>query len=234
MSKNILLKIFLVMGLLFSYGCGQVWAKTVKYNIKTTSNLSQTSVRTDSLYDQEQFFDNGALVTIDERNSITESLFPDKSIDLSKSHFTWGAEFGSSIDMSARNMSTFDVDVNLGYKNAYFKVIGVGAGFHRGISSGINFIPLYLVIRTSFRKKPSLFFLNAQAGYSFSRIPDQDMHGDLISALGLGINLTQSRHAKSYIILSAVGRYFDKKHQELTGIDASSIIMARLQIGINF
>lgn len=234
MPKNIHPFIFLVMGLLLSYGGNTALSKTITYRVSTNSGLTESTQKTDSITDQEQFFDAGALVMIEETPRVTESLFPDKSYDLSKSHFTWGAEFGSSIDMTARNLSTFDVDVNIGYKNAVFKVIGIGAGFHRGISSGINFIPVYLVMRTSFRKKPSLLFLNAQAGYSFNRVPGYDLHGDLISALGMGINLTQSRHAKSYIILSAVGRYFNSRHEEQTGIDAKSIIMARLQIGINF
>lgn len=234
MSKNIPLFIFLVMGLLLSSGGSQALGKTIKIQVKSASGLTQKSETTDSMARTEQFFDSGALVTINESERVTESLFPGSSLDLALSHFTWGAEFGSSIDLTARNMSTFDVDVNIGYKSALFKLIGVGAGFHRGISSGINFIPVYAVIRTSFRKKPSLFFLNAQAGYSFNRIPGSKMHGDLVAALGCGINLTQSRHAKSYIILSAASRYFNKNHEAETGIDARSIVLAKLQIGINF
>lgn len=234
MPKNILLTIFLVMGLLLSTGGTQALGKTIKYQVKSTSRLRQVTDPTDSVTEQEQFFDTGALVTIKDSEHVAESLFPKSTFDLAKSHFTWGAEFGSSIDMSARNMSTFDIDVNIGYKNAYIKVAGIGAGLHRGISSGLNFIPVYALIRTSFRKQPSLFFLNALAGYSFNRIPGSNVHGDIIASLGCGINLTQSRHAKSFIILSAASRYFDKKHEELTGIDTRSIVMARLQIGINF
>ena len=89
-------------------------------------------------------------------------------------------------------------------------------------------------MRTSFRKKPSLCFLNLQAGYSFTTLKGSKTHGDIISALGCGVNLTQSRHAKSYIIVSACSRFFDKNHRELTGLDMKAITYARLQIGINF
>lgn len=232
MTKNILRNIFLAIGLLFSGTASMVKAEIITYRVKNNGSLT---VKADSVKEQEQYFDSGALVNIpDKRDHKTESLFPDKSIDLGKSHFTWGAEFGSSIDMTAHNMSTFDLDVNFGYKNAYFKIIGVGAGFQRSIDSGNNFLPVYAVIRTSFRKRPSLCFLNLQAGYSFSTLKGSKTHGDLISTLGCGINLTQSRYAKSYIIISACSRFFNKNHRELTGMDMKAITYARLQIGINF
>ena len=232
MTKNILHNIFLAIGLLFGATVPTANAEVITYKVKDNGTIT---VRNDSAADQEQYFDTGALVNIpDKRKHTTESLFPDKSIDLGKSHFTWGAEFGSSIDMTAHNMSTFDLDVNFGYKNAVFKVVGVGVGFQRGIDSGNNFLPVYFVMRTSFRKKPSLCFLNLQAGYSFTTLKGSKTHGDIISALGCGINLTQSRHAKSYIIVSACSRFFDKNHRELTGLDMKAINYARLQIGINF
>lgn len=48
------------------------------------------------------------------RNATRESLFPEKSRSLAKSHFTWGAEAGASIDLTGHDMSTFDVDVLFG------------------------------------------------------------------------------------------------------------------------
>ena len=126
MTKNILHNIFLAIGLLFGATVPTANAEVITYKVKDNGTIT---VRNDSAADQEQYFDTGALVNIpDKRKHTTESLFPDKSIDLGKSHFTWGAEFGSSIDMTAHNMSTFDLDVNFGYKNAVFKVVGVGVG----------------------------------------------------------------------------------------------------------
>lgn len=212
MTKNIPFIIFLAMGLLLSSGSIQAQER-----------------------DDDVKFDEGALVMINDTvRPVTESLFPDKSIDLGKSHFTWGAEFGSSIDLTGHNLSTFDIDVNLGYKSSLFKILGVGVGLHRGLSSGDNYIPVYAVIRTSFRKKPSLFFLNVQAGYSFNTLKHGKTHGDFVSALGCGVNLTQSRRAKSYIILSAGSRYFNKKHKEITQLDVNYVTVAKLLIGVNF
>lgn len=210
MTKNILIIIFLAMGLLF---CN-----------------SDTFAQDDDIK-----FDQGALVTIkDTTGNEVESFFPSKSVNLAKSHFTWGAEFGSSIDLTAHNLSTFDLDVNIGYKNSFLKIAGIGVGIHRGMSSGDTYIPIYAVIRTSFRKKPSLFFLNVQIGYSFNTLSNGPILGDFTSALGCGINLSQSRRAKSYVILSAGTRYFNKNHQALIQIDASTITVAKIVIGINF
>ena len=43
-------------------------------------------------------------------------------------HFTWGADAGSSIDMSATDMSTIDLNINVGYKGPYVRFLGIGAG----------------------------------------------------------------------------------------------------------
>ena len=89
MTKNILRYIFLAVGLLFGGTSSTVKAEIITYRVKNNGSLM---VKTDSVKEQEQYFDSGALVNIpDKRDHKTESLFPDKSIDLGKSHFTWGA-----------------------------------------------------------------------------------------------------------------------------------------------
>lgn len=161
-------------------------------------------------------------------------LFNDPRGNLSVSHFTWGAEVGSSIDVTGHDMSTFDADVHIGYKNSYIKLIGVGAGIHRSIHMGHNFIPVYGVIRTSFRKQPSLLFLNLQGGYSFNKISHHDTMGDFFASLGIGINLSQKKRAKSYIIASCGYQRFNQEHRELIGLDTGNIYFAKLLIGVSF
>lgn len=163
-----------------------------------------------------------------------ESLFPGKTKSLAFSHFTWGAEAGSSLDLTSHDLSTFDVDLLLGYKNSFIKMAGVGAGIHRSIHTGNNFIPVYAVLRTSFRRTPSLLFMNLQAGYSFNSFSNSETVGDFTGALGVGINLQQSRMSKSYIILSAAYQYFSQVNKEKIDIDTHYIFFARLVIGVNF
>lgn len=164
-----------------------------------------------------------------------ESLFPAKSLSLAFSHFTWGAEVGSSIDLTGYDLSTIDVDVLLGYKNSFIRLAGFGAGVHRSVQRGDNFIPVYATIQTSFRSKPSLCFLSAKIGYSFNSIEDSPTFGDLTSLLGVGFNLSSSKTAKSYILLSAGYRYFNQRHMDkLSSIDRHYIFIARLALGVNF
>lgn len=164
-----------------------------------------------------------------------ESLFPEKNLTLDKSHFTWGAEAGASIDLTGLDMSTIDVDVLMGYKNAYINLLGAGVGVHRNVQSGDNFIPVYATLQTSFRKQPSLLFYTVKAGYSFNTIDSSKMFGDLMAYMGCGINLSKTRTARSFIQLMAGYRYFNTKHMDMFDkIDRHYIFDASLSIGVLF
>ncbi len=163
-----------------------------------------------------------------------ESIFPEKSLSLGTSHFTWGAEVGSSIDCTAHNMSTFDIDVLLGYKNPFLQLAGVGVGVHRSIYEGTNYVPLYAVIRTDFRSKPSPCFMHIQGGYSFNTFKDSPTFGDISGSIGLGINLSLSKIARSYLIIGGGFRYFNQRHKEQINLDRRYVIVAKLSLGVNF
>ena len=163
-----------------------------------------------------------------------ESLFPSKSRNLGFSHFTWGAEFGSSIDCTANNMSTFDVDALIGYKNSFLQLLGFGAGLHRSIYDGTNYVPVYAVIRTDFRKASSPCFLHVQGGYSFNTFKDSPTFGDISTAAGLGVNLHTSRVARSYLILGGGFRYFNHRHRTQISLNRRFVIIAKLSFGVNF
>lgn len=213
------------MGLLFlSLSVSPASAKRIKIDISGNARQTEADapVATDSV---------AVPAPADEGPGV---IFPGKSHSLAFSHFTWGAEAGSSLDLTTNDLSTFDVDVVLGFKNSFIKLAGIGAGIHRSIHTGNNFIPVYAVLRTSFRRKPSLFFLNLQAGYSFNSISDAGTLGDFTGALGVGINLQQSSVAKSYIILSGAYQYFSTANLQKIDLDQHYIFFARLVIGVNF
>lgn len=163
-----------------------------------------------------------------------ESLFPEASRSLSMSHFTWGIETGASVDMTGNDMSTFNADVIIGYKNATIRTIGVSAGVHRSFGNGDNYIPVCFVFRSSFRSRPSLFFLNFKAGYSFNTISDSPAFGDVCGTLGVGINLAMSRHFMSHIIIGYEFRHFTENHKSLINLTESNVSLAKLSFGVNF
>ena len=169
------------------------------------------------------------------KSSGREAIFQSTRGNLSFSHFTWGVDVGSSIDLTSHDMSTFDVDAILGFKNSFIKTAGIGIGIHRSVQSGDNFIPVYALIRTSFTKRPSLCFFNLRVGYSFNTIGDSPCYGDFSTAAGIGFNLSSSRMAKTYIIVGAGYRYFKQRHIEaIEKLDTHYIFLAQLQFGVNF
>lgn len=164
-----------------------------------------------------------------------DAVSVDPSLSLSKSHLAWGAEIGSSIDLTSHDLSTFDADFMLGYRNDLIKLAGIGCGFHRSIHSTNNFVPLYGILRTSFRREPSLLFMNLQAGYSFNTISDHGTVGDFTSSLGFGINLQQRKSYQTYFIFSLAYQYYsDSNKLKIEQIDTNYIFFARLVFGVNF
>ncbi len=206
MVKNIITKALFTVGLLFFATAGSAAATDYKVESPDTIQIEQAR----------------------------ESIFPSRTRSLAFSHFTWGAEAGSSLDMTSHDMSSFDVDVLLGYKNSFLKMVGIGGGIHRSIHTGNNFIPVYAVIRTGFRDKPTPLFMNLQAGYSFNTIDGTKSSGNFYGAMGLGVNLQQTRVAKTYVIASLAYQYFTDENMAKIDLDTHYIFYAKLVIGVNF
>lgn len=214
MVKNILRTFFFAAGALLLASSASAAEETKNATFTTDSVASSAS-------GQQSAFER-------------ESLAPKSTRNLSSSHFTWGAEVGSSLDMTSHDLSTFDADVLIGFKNSFINIVGVGAGIHRSIHSGINLFPVYAVFRSSFRTKPSLCFLNVQAGYSFRTYGENKTISDLYGALGLGINLHKSSRASSYIILSLECQHLNEKNKVALQFDTGYIFFAKLMIGVTF
>ncbi len=163
-----------------------------------------------------------------------ESIFPEKSVSLETSHFTWGVDVGASVDVTANNQSTFDADVVFGYKNSWIRLVGIGGGIHRSFGSGDNFIPVYFIFRSSFSSQPRLFFLNFKTGYSFNTIGNAATYGDTTASIGLGINLAMSRRFQSHIIIGYGYRHYSSRHQSNMELSSANVSLALLSIGVNF
>lgn len=151
-----------------------------------------------------------------------------------KPKVTWGAEFGSSIDISGYDSSTFNIDAMLGYRNSYVDMLGVGAGIHRSIGIGDDYVPIYAIFRTSFTKMPRIVFMNFKAGYSFNTIGDSPTFGDVNASLGAGLNLSTGKTFKTYLLLAYEFRHFNKRHRSKFDLKAEDISLMSLSFGINF
>lgn len=163
-----------------------------------------------------------------------EGIFDAKIPPLYKSHFTWGADVGASIDLAGENMSTIDIDAYFGYKGSWVRTAALGAGIHKAFGNQYTFVPVYALLRTSFRSKPSLLFFELKAGYSFNTLADSGSVGGAYGSVGVGINLAMTKTLQSHLVLSY--GFFTLRHATDLNIpyEGDNINSAVLKFGVNF
>lgn len=165
---------------------------------------------------------------------VRESIFGG-SRSLAKSKFTWGAEVGCSVDLGGYDLSTFDLDVVLGYKNSWIHTAGISCGVHRDFTKGNNFIPLMAVFRTAFSTRPRFWFANLKAGYSFNSLnEDSGTHGGFILNAGIGFNLAQSKRFHTYLILSYEFIHLNETQGTMIDKQIHNLDLAQISFGVNF
>lgn len=148
--------------------------------------------------------------------------------------FVWGADIGSSIDISGNDMSSIDADAYFGYKNSFIRTLGVGASIHTALGNDNMLIPIYLIFRSSFRTQPSLCFLDLRGGYSFNSLKSSNNQSGAFGSIGVGFNLSFSRKFNSHIILSY--NFFQLKPYGIgeDHVDVSNLSSMAVRIGISF
>lgn len=152
--------------------------------------------------------------------------------EIPRRHLTWGVELGSSIDMSGYDLSTIDLDLTAGYRSRAIQTLGIGTGIHRAIGSKNTFIPIYFLCRTSFVSRPTLCFMHFKAGYNFNTINDSPTFGGINASIGLGFNLSSSRHFTSHVVVAYGFRHFNSRAKN--PLETDNINLAQLSFGLNF
>lgn len=117
------------------------------------------------------------------------------------SKFTWGADLGSSFDLTNQGLTSFDLSACFGYRNRALRFLGVGAGIHMMISNSSRAFPVYVQCRTTFTSTQNFVFMEAKAGVSFITLYNSDTRRPLYGSLGLGFTLASGRNFSSHIIL---------------------------------
>ena len=149
-------------------------------------------------------------------------------------HFGWGADVGSTIDIASNDMSSIDIDAYFGYKNNFFRIIGVGAGIKSAIGNSYTFIPVYAILRTNFTPRPTLCFMDLKLGYSFNTLKEDATQNSFMGSVGLGFNLYSRREFKSHLILAYTfmntdSYYTGNVYNEINNYSGMSV-----KIGISF
>lgn len=119
-------------------------------------------------------------------------------------HFAWGADIGTSVDVSGNDMSTLNLDAFFGYKNSAIDILGVGAAVNMMVSNSCRAFPLYAIVRTSFRSAPSLCFMDMRAGCVIDNLSDGTKQTGFYVSPAVGFNLAISKSFKSYITVGYV------------------------------
>ena len=119
-------------------------------------------------------------------------------------HFTWGVELGSGLDLTAHDMTMFEISAAFGYKNEWVRFAGVGASILSMMNNSSRCYPVYAMVRTSFTPYFSPCFLEARAGASFNSLLNYGSQTDFYGSLGVGFTLAHSRKFTSHIVLRGV------------------------------
>ena len=118
-------------------------------------------------------------------------------------HFTWGADLGSGVDLTAHDMTGFQISACFGYKGRWVRFAGLGVELMSMMNNSSRLTPVYAMVRTSFSPWHRLCFMELRAGISMSSIHQFKTQTDLYGSLGLGLTLAHSRKFSSHVVLRA-------------------------------
>lgn len=117
-------------------------------------------------------------------------------------HFTWGAEIGSSVDLTGNDMTSLDIHGQFGYKGPGTRLAGIGAGINSMMNNSSRCYPVYAIFRTSFARQPRLCFMDLRLGVSFNNILDFKSQTGFYGSIGAGITLAKGKKFSSHIIVA--------------------------------
>lgn len=148
--------------------------------------------------------------------------------------FGWGADLGGAIDMSGNDMSTLNLDAYFGYKAPGLDIVGIGAGINMMVSNSTRSFPVYAILQTSFRRQPSLCFMDLRGGMVFNNIGSSTTRSQLYLSPGVGVNLASGSTFSSYVVVSYVYNGMRPYEDADRYYDVNGLHMACVRLGIRF
>lgn len=116
-----------------------------------------------------------------------------------KVRFAWGAEAGSSVDMSGSDMSSIDFNASFGLRYRWINYVGLGAGANIMVSNSCRSYPIFAIFRTDFSNMLKVAFLDVRGGMSLNYLPGNTNQSGAYASLSVGFNLATGRTFRSYI-----------------------------------
>lgn len=149
-------------------------------------------------------------------------------------HFTWGAQLSSGVDMTTHDMTNFSIGAEFGYKNRWFRFVGVGASIMSMMNNSSRCYPVYAMVRTSFSKYHKLCFLELRGGVSFNSILDSSHATGAYGSAGIGITLAHGRTFSSHVVLRAEVMPIKASYSDPSLDFSYTLALACIGIGIAF
>lgn len=166
---------------------------------------------------------------------LTNTASAESGAETDKGAFAWGADAGGSIDMSANDMSSIDFTAYFGYKRGWINFAGVGAEIDIMLSNSCRSFPVYATLKTNFRNKPTLLFMDVRGGISVNYLPSDYSQSGAYCFAGLGINLARSKKFTSHIVIGyTYKQYSNFVTRNNEGVKMSDIHLASVRLGITF
>lgn len=159
---------------------------------------------------------------------------PKPKYSIERLRFAWGAEVGSTIDMSGHDMSSIDVNLSVGASYSWLSFAGIGAGANIVVSNSCRTYPIYVDLRTDFSKFVKFVFLDFRGGVALNYSENNMNQTGLYLSPSLGFNLASGTTFRSYITL---GYTYIARHDVNNGDDIiplRPLSMASLRLGIAF
>lgn len=121
--------------------------------------------------------------------------------EYTKVKFTWGAEMGGSVDLSASDMSSFDFDMSFGMSNRWIKMFGLGAGAKIMVTNSCRTFPIYLEYCSDLSVKPRLLFACIKGGIALNYFERSEHSTGGYAFGGLGINFARTKNFTSFMLI---------------------------------
>lgn len=149
-------------------------------------------------------------------------------------HFAWGAEFGSTIDMSGHQMSSIDFNAAAGISYKWLSFAGIGVGANIVVSNSCRTYPVFVLLRTDFSKWVKLLFLDFRAGVALNYLEDNSHQAGAYISPSVGFNLATGKNFRSYLSL---GYTYISRNDYNSGdniIKCRPLSMATVRLGLSF
>ncbi|MGM9845371.1 MAG: hypothetical protein ACI30K_03995 [Muribaculaceae bacterium] len=132
----------------------------------------------------------------------TDTEGGDSSADATSAvSFSWGAEIGSTVDLSGHDMTSLDFSAYFGIRRSWLDFAGVGAAANIVVNNSSRSYPLFANLRFSFTPRNPLLFADLRGGMALHSI-------DLVTGskfkpfaqVGVGVYLARGKRFSSYLI----------------------------------